>query len=140
MDEPSDAGDPQDGPKVTDPSPPDALAVAGAAFADALGRVLRVAARRGRDELARAAAQGRVRFELRQLRRDRQRMFEKLGREVVNLVDGGEITHPGLVRGARRIQQLDEQVSAVEARILSEGGEPEGEDEQKKVDGSGGGL
>jgi hypothetical protein len=66
-----------------------------------------------------------VRFELRQLRRDRQRMFEKLGREVVHLVDGGELSHPGLIRGAERIRQLDGQIAAVEERIPEEGAEKE---------------
>lgn len=120
MDEQIPVGDEKDSAKVTDQDPSDALAVAGAAFADALGRVLRSAARRGRAELSRAATQGRVRIELRQLRRDRMRMFEKLGREVVNLVEGGELSHPGLIRGADRIRQLDVQILAVEERVRAE--------------------
>jgi len=121
--------------KVTDPAQTDALAVAGVALADALGRVFRVAARRGRAELTRAAVQGRVRFELRQLRRDRQRMFEKLGREVVNLVEGGEVTHPGLVRGAQRIEQLDAQISDVETRIRQEAEAAAASEGEKNLDG-----
>ncbi|MEL6342837.1 MAG: hypothetical protein AAFV53_06870 [Myxococcota bacterium] len=103
--------------KTSQGDAPDALAVAGGALADALGQVMRVVVRRGRAELSRAAAQGRVRMELRQLRKDRQRMFEKLGREVVRLVEGGELSHPGLLRGAERIQQLDAQIAAVEADV-----------------------
>lgn len=125
MDDQSAGGPEQDPEKVTDQGSSDALAVAGAALADAISRALRVAARRGRSELSRAASQGRVRFELRQLRRDRQRMFEKLGREVVHLVDGGELSHPGLIRGAERIRQLDGQIAAVEERIPEEGAEKE---------------
>lgn len=93
------------------------LSRAGGALADALGQVMRVVVRRGRAELSRAAAQGRVRIELRQLRKDRQRMFEKLGREVVRLVEGGELSHPGVIRGVERIRRLDVQIAAVEADV-----------------------
>ena len=134
MDEQTPVGDEKDSAKVTDQAPSDALAVAGVAFADALGRVLRSAARRGRAELSRAATQGRGRMELRQLRRDRMRMFEKLGREVVNLVEGGELSHPGLIRGADRIRQLDEQLLAVEERVRAE------EAAKKNLDDEGEGL
>ena len=119
--------DPQAADKVTTPEPGDALAVAGAALADALGHMLRLAVRRGRQEMSRAASQGRIRMELRQLRRDRQRMFEKLGREVVHLVDAGELTHPGMVRGAERIRQVDAQIERVEAELRQAGGTDEKE-------------
>lgn len=142
MDDTPPPSNPQDTRKVTAPEPTDALAVAGAALVDALGQVLRRAVRRGRQEVGRAAAQGRVRMELRQLRQDRQRMFEKLGREVVLLVDAGELTHPGMIRGAERIRQVDAQIAQVEADLRARG-EPlpaegehlpaEGEGEQKEV-------
>jgi hypothetical protein len=62
------------------------------------------------------------------------RMFEKLGREVVNLVEGGELSHPGLIRGADRIRQLDVQILAVEERVRAE------EAAKKNLDDEGEGL
>lgn len=75
--------------------------------------------------------QGRARMEMRQLQKDRTRMTEKLGREVIRLVEGGELDHPGLLRGVDRIREQDARI-AESAR-----NQPVGEDgEQKNVDPS----
>ena len=92
----------------------EALTAAGAALSDAVASLLRLAADRGRRRLGTAAAQGRVRMEIRQLRRDRTRMVEKLGREVIRLVEGGEISHPGLLRGVERIREQDVRIEDTE--------------------------
>ncbi len=91
----------------------DALAAPGA-LGEALGSLLKVVFTRGRTELSRVASTSRVRLDLRQLRKDRDVMYQKLGREVRSLVDGGEIEHPGLVRGAQRIAEMDAKIEAVE--------------------------
>ena len=78
---------------------------------EAVGRWVRGAVSRGRREVDRARAEGRARLEERQMRRDLDELYRKLGREVIALVDGGEIEHPGVRRGAARIQEL-------EARLL----------------------
>ena len=109
------------------------LTAAGAALSDAVGSLLRIAAERGRRRLGKAAAQGRVRMEVRQLRRDRTRMTEKLGREVIRLVEGGELDHPGLLRGVERIREQDVRIEEAErAQPTTTDPEPE-----KIVDPSG---
>ena len=35
---------------------------------------------------------------------------EKLGREVILLVEGGELAHPGLLRGVERIREQDARI------------------------------
>ena len=67
--------------------------------------------------MGRAASDGRVRLELRQLKRDRAARYEKLGREVQALIDGNEVTHPGLVRGVDRIRDVEKRIAEVEARM-----------------------
>ena len=117
---------PAAGETTDQPSPPPAGAEGGAAepeapgaLGDALGSVMAVLWRRGRVELERAATTGRVRLDARMLRRDRERMYQKLGREVRALVEGGEVTHPGLVRGVERIEALDARIEAVVAGMAT---------------------
>jgi len=98
--------------------PPEGEA-ATSALGDALGGMMAVLLRRGRVELGRAAATGRVRLDARMLRRDRDRMYQKLGREVRALVEGGEVTHPGLVRGVERIEELDARIELVVAGMAT---------------------
>ncbi len=88
---------------------------------EALEALLRLLARRGRDELDRAAARARHHLELRQLRRDRDAMVRKLGKEARALLEAGEIDHPGLRRGVERIEALEARIAALER------GEPAGE-------------
>jgi hypothetical protein len=111
----------------------EALTAAGAALSDAVGSLLRIAAERGRRRLGKAAAQGRVRMEVRQLRRDRTRMTEKLGREVIRLVEGGELDHPGLLRGVERIREQDVRIEDAERAQPT----PSDPDPEKIVDPSG---
>ena len=47
---------------------------------------------------------------LRSLKKDRSKMYEKLGREVEQLSEAGEIHHPGLLRGVERIQALAKKI------------------------------
>ncbi len=86
-----------------------------------LGHLFGLLARRGREELERAASQTRVRLDLRQLRRDREAMYAKVGREVRALLDGGEIQHPGLARGVDRIREIEKKIADVEAEMASAG-------------------
>ena len=79
----------------------------GGPVTDLLKEFLQFASRQSRDEIVRVVDHTRASLQRRQLRRDRSAMLEKLGREVCALVDGGEVDHPGLIRGARRIATLD---------------------------------
>src|SRR5262245_22291225 len=79
----------------------------GEAVAELFGKIWR----RGRVEVEKAARRGRERLALRQMRGDRDRMYQKLGKEARQLVEGGDLDHPGLKKGVARIAEL-------EARIL----------------------
>jgi hypothetical protein len=79
--------------------------------------------------VGRAADRGRHQLELRQLKKDRSRRLEKLGREVIALVSGGELDHPGLSAHMAHIQDLDRKIQtgltleAPEAEASSGSGE-----------------
>ncbi len=87
---------------------------------------------RGRRELERAASTTRVRLDLRQLRKDREAMYQKLGREVRSLLEGGEIQHPGLQRGVERIAELDRKITQVESDMSLAGIPPEPEQDPSR--------
>ena len=61
------------------------------------------------------AQTGRERLEAYQARKDLTRLYEKLGRETVRLVEAGEIDHPGLLAGAERIHRQERVVAEVQA-------------------------
>jgi hypothetical protein len=82
---------------------------------DAVKEMFRVVAQRGREGVERVAADSRVRLELRQLKKDRDALYEKLGREVVRLVEAGEVDHPGLRKGAGRVAEILARIERVEA-------------------------
>ena len=65
---------------------------------------------RGKERLGLIAQQGKKKLALRSLRKDRSKMYEKLGREVEHLCAAGEVHHPGLLRGVERIQALEKQI------------------------------
>jgi hypothetical protein len=92
---------------------------AGAMLSQAMLSLARVVFRRGREGARRAASSGRVRLDLRQLRRDRDVMYQKLGREVRHLLEGGEVQHPGLARGVDRIKELEARIAEVEAELVA---------------------
>jgi len=96
-----------------------------------LGTLLSGVMDRGKREIERMASGTRVRLDLRQLRRDRDMMYQKLGRETRALLEGGEIQHPGLARGLERIHELDRKIAAVEAEMSMAGLNPDPEGEQQ---------
>jgi hypothetical protein len=98
------------------------------AVRDALGGLVRAMLGRGKHQVERAAAEGRNRLELRTLRKDRDQMYQKLGREVRRLQEGGELSHPGVARGVARLSELDEKIRALEGVVGAEAGaeEPSG--------------
>jgi len=86
------------------------------ALGDLVGEVLRLVVKGSQRGLGRLATSGRARLEMRQLRHDRDVMYGKLGREVPQLVEGGELEHPGLVRGVERIRELEETIASAAQR------------------------
>jgi hypothetical protein len=75
------------------------------------------AARRGRDELARAAEAGRAQLELRQARKDLQDFWVRLGKTAYRLVEAGETDHPALVKARDRIDEIEARIAELEARV-----------------------
>ncbi|MBM74919.1 MAG: hypothetical protein CMK59_05935 [Proteobacteria bacterium] len=69
----------------------------------------------GREHLSEAAIDGRKVLELRSLKKDKTKMYEKLGREVERLIEAKEIDHPGLVRGIEKIQEINEQIERLKS-------------------------
>ena len=65
---------------------------------------------RGKERLELIAQQSKNKLAIRSLRKDRSKMYEKLGREVEQLCAAGEVHHPGLLRGVERIQALEKQI------------------------------
>ncbi len=88
--------------------------------AEAATRVIDILRTQGRGRVEDAARWTRRRLELHQKSRDIEALYNKLGRELVCLVEAGEVTHPGLARRAARVR--DEERSYEEAqRAGSEG-------------------
>ena len=81
---------------------------------DLVIKLLKVLKNKGQKELGRLATDSRRLLELRSLKKDRIKMYEKLGKEVEALIAAGDITHPGLIRGVQRIQSLDEQIDRLD--------------------------
>ena len=100
----------------------------GEVVGDLLGRLFR----RGKVEMERATRQARERLTLRQLRSDRDRMYQKLGKETRHLLEGGEIEHPGLRRAVERIKELEVRIQEQEDQLRAVGLDPSapGEGEQ----------
>jgi NADPH-dependent glutamate synthase beta subunit-like oxidoreductase len=78
-----------------------------------LGRLMS----RGKVELEKAARRGRDQLHLRQLRNDRDVMYQKLGKEARNLLEAGEIEHPGIRKAVERISELEKRLSESEDAI-----------------------
>ncbi|MCK6517799.1 hypothetical protein L6R46_22400 [Myxococcota bacterium] len=84
------------------------------ALSDAMRQVFGVIRTHGRRQLEHLARRGRERLDLIQARRDLDRLHQKLGREVVNLVEAGELDHPALRQRAARIRAQEEVVREAE--------------------------
>ena len=84
------------------------------AIGELLGQVMRRLLTRGRDGLGRAADSGRVRLELRQLQRDRDHFWIRLGKTAYRLAESGEIDHPALQKAMKRIDELERKIRSLE--------------------------
>lgn len=58
---------------------------------------------------------------LRQLRLDRDRMYQKLGKEARLLMEGGELSHPGVARAVERIREIEARIEEQEAAMRRAG-------------------
>ncbi len=80
---------------------------------------------RSRSEAGNAARWAREKLTLRQLRGDRDRMYQKLGKEARHLFEAGELAHPGVARGVERIRDLEKKIADLEDQMRAVGLEPE---------------
>ncbi len=121
--EPTKAAEPSD--EAADSA---SLGNAAGVLGEAFGQAMRVAIRRGRSEVERAASTGRHRLQLRQLKADRDAMLRKIGLEVLRLVEAEEVQHPGLLRSAQRVAELDAVLADLELQRLRAGEEEDPSD------------
>ena len=75
---------------------------------------LRVVLSRGKTEVRRVGSQGKHQMTVRSLKKDRSKMYEKLGKEVEQLILSGDVVHLGLQRGFDRLQQLHADIALEE--------------------------
>ncbi len=71
----------------------------------------------GRREIGRAARRSRLRLEVRQLDKDREHFWMRLGKTAYHLVAAGELDHPALRKAIARIDEIDARIGALQARI-----------------------
>lgn len=84
-------------------------------FGFILGRVFE----RGQKELTKVAQESKERLLIRSLRKDRLKLYEKIGREVEQLILTGDIQHPGLEQRIITIREIEQEIEEVEKRIAS---------------------
>ena len=82
---------------------------------DLLTRAVRRLLGRGRSELGRAAKTGRSKLELRQLQKDLDHFWARLGKTSRRLVEAGEIDHPALRKAMDRIDELELQIDRLKS-------------------------
>ena len=86
---------------------------------DTLGIILGRVFERGQRELTKVAHESKERLLLRSLRKDRLKLYEKIGREVEQLILTGDIQHPGLEQRIVKIREIEKEIDDVEKRIPS---------------------
>ena len=77
---------------------------------DIFRELLSFATSRGKVEIGRAQEKGKHQLAIHQLKRDRRARLEKLGREVMALVDGDEIDHPGVSLHVTHIREIEARI------------------------------
>lgn len=107
-----DSDDRADVPNGTPPRP----ASLEDAIGDRVGRLFRRLLSRGRAEFGRAARSGRSQLEQRQLQKDRDHFWIRLGKTAARLVEGGELDHPALRKAMSRIDEIEARIDALKKR------------------------
>ena len=87
---------------------------------DLVSRAVKRIVGRGRAELGKAAKTGRERLELRQLQKDLDHFWARLGKTSRRLVEAGEIDHPALRKAMERIDELEQRIDQLRARAEAE--------------------
>ncbi len=73
-------------------------------------------ARRGRASVRKRLGATRSHLERRQLEQDRQHFWVRLGKTAYQLAKEGEIDHPAIGKAVQRIQDLEQQLSEMDAK------------------------
>ena len=68
---------------------------------------------RGKQEVGRLQEKSRHQLEIRQIRKDRDKRLEKLGKETMALVAAGEVQHPGLEVHMAHVRDLEARLVAL---------------------------
>jgi len=89
-------------------------------LAESLAHLLSRLLFRGRRGLSQAAERSRTRLELRQLQKDRDHFWVRLGKTTYHLVQAGEIDHPALRKAIARIDEIDARIEALQSRSQEE--------------------
>ena len=87
---------------------------------DTLGHVFSRFFERGQKEFTKVANESKERLLLRSLRKDRLKLYEKIGREVEQLILTGDIEHPGLEKRISKIREIEQEIEDVETRIANQ--------------------
>ena len=87
---------------------------------DTLGYILGRVFERGQKELTKVAHESKERLLLRSLRKDRLKLYEKIGREVEQLILTGDIKHPGLEKRISKIREIEQEIEDVETRVANQ--------------------
>lgn len=95
---------------IDKPKPPSPLADV---LQDALRRLLGESQRR----LTRAADDGRVMLRVRQLQRDRDALWIRMGKTAYHLMDDGEIRHVSLDKVREKIDELEDELRRLRASM-----------------------
>ena len=82
-------------------------------FVDTLGQLALWLGRGSKHGLGRSARASRKALERHQSRRDLDRLYQKLGRETIRLIEAGEISHPGLEARIPRIRTEQARVNSL---------------------------
>lgn len=93
---------------------------------EALVQSLERLVRRGRAEAGRVAHTGRHRLMQRQLQKDLDHFWARLGKTAYHLVQGGEIDHPALRRAMERIDELERKIDELRSSTAED--DPEVDD------------
>lgn len=91
------------------------------AIGDFMGGILD----RGKAEIEAAARSGKLHLEIRQLERDREAVFTKLGRELCRLVEAGEVEHPALQKGVEKVHEIERRLAELQPSVKVKEEEPE---------------
>ena len=70
----------------------------------------------GQHSIVRVAESGRHRLEERQLRKDLEHFWVRLGKTAFHLLEAGEIDHPALQKAATRINALERQLDEIHSK------------------------